>query len=219
VADEEYRKRLQERFGDRWTVRMMVRSSNKTRPMVDVTVEAIDVDAAVDFPTLDSEGGTRARRKKKKTVMVLRKKAVLGGSDTGVEADVPVDVPRYRFGNKDEFERPWHLALWAPNDPDGPTVVLNVDSPLLQESVRYHQDQYPDVYAEEVAQIVRGTFGEVAACKIAHSQKMAKDVAEEELDSLYRNEYALTIALMGLIAEESLISPRLGKLGKKKSVA
>jgi hypothetical protein len=35
----------------------------------------------------------------------------------------------------------------------------------------------------------------------------------------YRNEAALTIALMGLLAEESLIAQRLGKLGRKKVTA
>ena len=45
-------------------------------------------------------------------------------------------------------------VLWAPNDPDGPTVVINTGSQILQEVVEYHQAQYPDVYAEEVAKTV-----------------------------------------------------------------
>jgi len=109
--------------------------------------------------------------------------------------------------------------MWAPNDPDGPTVVINVDSPVLQEIVEYHQAQYPEVYADEVAETVRQVFGEVGACKIAHSQKLAKQVTEEELDRDYRSEAALTVGLMGLLAEESVISQRLGRLGKKKGSA
>jgi len=54
--------------------------------------------------------------------------------------------------------------------------------------------------------------------KVAHSQKLAKRIAVEELDTEYRSEKALTIALMGLMAEEAVISTRLGKLGRKKSV-
>jgi len=42
---------------------------------------------------------------------------------------------------------------------------------------------------------------------------------EQEVDSNYRTEEALTLALMGLIAEESLISQRLGKLGRKTKAA
>lgn len=55
----------------------------------------------------------------------------------------------------------------------------------------------------------------VAACKVAHSQKLASEVPEE-LNATYRSEAALTVGLMGLIAEESLIGPRLGRLGRKK---
>jgi hypothetical protein len=96
-------------------------------------------------------------------------------------------------------------------------VTINIESPILREIVTHHQEQYPDVYAEEVQKIVHQVFGEVAACKIAHSQKLTRNVSEEELDKDYRSEQALTVALMGLLAEESVISQRLGKLGRKKT--
>jgi hypothetical protein len=99
-------------------------------------------------------------------------------------------------------------------------VVINVDSPILREIVKYHQEQYPDVFAEEVETTIHQVFGEVAACKIAHSQKLVGlQMAQEVIDSEYRTENALTIALMGLMAEESLIAQRLGKLGRKNKIA
>jgi hypothetical protein len=217
LEDDEYRKRLQDRFGDRWTVRTLIKTQRKTPKAVPVT-EAIERVEAPDV-VVDVLPEPRIRPKRKKTVMVVRKKATLGGPESGREVETPVDVPRYRLTGKEEFDQPWHVALWAPNDTDGPTVLINIESQVIEESVRHHQDQYPDVYAEEVAKIVRSTFGEVAACKIAHSQKLARDVPEEELNLNYRSEAALTIALMGLLAEESLISQRLGKLGKKKTAA
>ena len=70
-----------------------------------------------------------------------------------------------------------------------------------------------------MADIVRTTYGEVAVCKIAHSQKLTKYVNEQDLDEKYRSDEALTISLMGLLAEESLIAQRLGKLGRKKTAA
>ena len=45
---------------------------------------------------------------------------------------------------------PWHLASWLPDDPEGPTVLINRGLPILIEAIKYHQDQYPDVYAEDV---------------------------------------------------------------------
>jgi hypothetical protein len=144
---------------------------------------------------------------------------VPGGTEQGVEAEVVVDVPRYEFARKEDFSHPWHLAMWVPHDPEGPTVYINIDSPILEEAVKYHQEQYPLAVAEEVGEEVRKVFGEVAACKVAHSQKLTREIAEEELDRSYRSEAALTVALMGLISEESLIAQRLGRYGRKRTAA
>ena len=96
---------------------------------------------------------------------------------------------------------------------------MNEDAPLLLEAIKHHKDQYPEVFALDVEKIVKDTYGEVAVCKIAHSQKLIAHVAEEDLDLTYRNEAALTVSLMGLLAEESLIAQRLSKLGRKKNAA
>ena len=155
------------------------------------------------------------RRKRRRHVIHLR--ALAGGNGQGVEREVAVDVPRLTYVGKDDFENPWHLASWAPHDPQGPTILINRDAPILLEAIKYHQAQYPDVYAEEVADIVRATYGEVAICKIAHTQKLAKHVNEQDLDETYRSEPALTIALMGLLAEESLIrSGSVGSAAKRR---
>jgi len=34
----------------------------------------------------------------------------------------------------DQFERSWHLAAWVPNDPEAPTVLINVDRRSLKRS-------------------------------------------------------------------------------------
>jgi hypothetical protein len=62
-------------------------------------------------------------------------------------------------------------------------------------------------------------FGEIAVCKIAHSQKLAMKVAEEELDRDYRSEPALTLSLMGFIGRGECHRNGLGKFGKKKAAA
>jgi len=216
IQDEEYRKRLQDKFGDRWRMRVLVQGKKNVRGQ-DATVSDAEVETTETTVTDQPQPGPR--HKHRKAIKVIQKRAIPGGPGQGIERDVPVDVPTFRFANSDEFVKPWHLACWAPHDPDGPTVVINVDAPVLQEIVQYHQAQYPDVYAEEVAETVRHVFGEVAACKIAHSQKLAKQVTEEELDRDYRSEAALTVGLMGLLAEETVISQRLGRLGKKKGSA
>jgi hypothetical protein len=218
IADEDYRKRLQDKFGDRWTMKVLVkpkdRNATNTQPATETDE---DVETFVES-VRNGEVEERRRRRRNKTIKIIRKRAVPGGSGEGVEAEAPVDVPKYRMATKDDFDKAWHLAMWDPNSPDGPTVLINQDSPILLEMVRYHQQQYPDIYAEEVQKTVFETFGEIAACKVAHSQKLSRNVPREVLDRDYRSEAALTVALMGLLAEEAVIAQRLGRLGRKKPV-
>ena len=173
-------------------------------------VVAPDLDPRADVPVVQTSK-TRTRK------TIRRRAADPGGAQAVEELGAPVDVPKFRMSNKEQFENPLHIALWAPTDPDGPTVLINVESPILDEVVRYHQEQYPEVHAEEIADTVCKVYGEIAACKIAHSQKLARSIPKEELDLHYRSEKALTVALMGLLAEDTIVAQRLGKLGRKRS--
>jgi len=210
IEDEEYRKRLQDRFGNRWTMRQLVMVKPREQEQVTPANETTNtVEVMPDGP------GVRpySKRKRSKVVRQLVAKAYTGEDAVAVERDVVVDVPRYRWGMKEDFESPWHMALWdEPNN----TVVLNSQAPVLLESIKYHQEQYAEVFAEDVQKTIMSVFGEVAVAKVAHSQKLRSLVSDEELRDEYRNEKALTMALMGLLAEESLIAQRLGRFGRKK---
>jgi hypothetical protein len=216
LEDEEYRRRLQDKFGNRWLTKQLVqaREGETEARAATPTSETAEVVA-----TAERERTARKKRKRVRRIQVIRLRANEGGNGQGVERQVAVDVPKFRYVDKDQFEEGWHLACWVPNDPEGPTVLMNREAPMLLEAIKYHQQQYPDVFAVEVEKIVKDTYGEVAVCKIAHSQKLIVHVAEEDLDLTYRNEAALTVSLMGLLAEESLIAQRLGKLGRKKNAA
>ena len=220
LQDEEYRKRLQDKFGSRWLTTQLVQRQNKANNGEARDGTPIDETAQVTVNHDNGQLGVRKpKRKKKRRVHVVHLRANAGGDGQVEERLVAVDVPRFAYVSKDEFEDPWHLATWVPNDPEGPTVLMNRDCPILLEAIKYHQAQYPDIYAQDVEEIVKNTYGEVAVCKIAHSQKLVKYVPEQDLDDMYRTDAALTIALMGLLAEESLIAQRLGRLGRKKSAA
>ena len=214
IEDEEYRKRLQDKFGDRWKYKTLV------KPRGEKNTEAGTVGDR-EIKTFATAMGVRpkSKTKRKKTLQIVRKQGTSGGPDNLVEREVPVDVPRWQALGKDSFEEEWHVAMWAPNDPAGPTVFINTESPLLEEVVAYHQKKYAPHQAEEVQRIVHQVFGEVAVAKIAHSRKLIKGMSEEQIDKTYRSEQALTLALMGLMAEESLIAHRLTKLGRGKKSA
>jgi hypothetical protein len=84
--------------------------------------------------------------------------------------------------------------------------------------IKYHLDRNPDVHAEEIDWTILRTFGDVAASKIAHSQKLTRYITEQEVDDAYSSEEALTVALMGLMAEDNLITQRLAKLGRQRNL-
>jgi hypothetical protein len=221
LTDEEYRKRLQDKFGSRWITTQLVQSKPDPNT-VDATPTTEEADVIERNPNpnpVPNPNPTPQKRRRKRRIQVIHLRATAGGNGQGVERDVAVDVPRFTYVGQEQFDGAWHLASWVPTDPMGPTVLMNRDCPILLEAIKHHQEQYPDVFADDVAEIVRTTYGEVAVCKIAHSQKLMKYVNEQELDEKYRSDEALTVSLMGLLAEESLIAQRLGKLGRKKTAA
>lgn len=218
---DEYRQRLLERFGSRWLRPSAVTPADNGSAASGEPTEPI----AIPKPKGERDASTR---EPKGTDKPARKRAErptepdgrpIGETGSGRPKNQPVDIPKYRFAHRDEFEEPWHLALWSPHEADGPTVFINVDSPILQEIIEYRQSLYPEIYAEEIANEIRKAFGDIAICKIAHSQRLTKLVPEEQLNEEYRNERALTISLMGLIAEESLIVQRLKGRFKKTASA
>jgi hypothetical protein len=220
LTDEEYRRRLQDKFGSRWSTTQLVQKQQSTDDKDTVDATATDEQAqAKDRPEGRNPQPSPSNHTRRRRVHMIRLRSLPDGNGEGEERKVAVDVPRFRYVGKDDFEKPWHLASWVPADPQGPTVIMNRDCPILLEAIKYHQEQYPDVYVEEVAKIVRDTYGEVAVCKVAHSQKLGKHVNEQELDETYRSDAALTIALMGLLAEESLIAQRLSRLGRRRAAA
>lgn len=223
IQDGGYRKRLQDKFGDRWKTKLPIKNegSKRWKPVTVGREPVLGPEGGVGtsanvIPFHDPHPHPHPTPTRNKSFRRRRKTAIPDGEDQGVERNVTADVPRYRIGRKEDFESPQHLALWAPNDPDGPTVFINAASQILEEVIQYHQNQYPDIYAEEVAKVILGAYGEVAACKIAHSNKLLQSVSTEMLNRDYRSEPALTLALMGLLAEESLISQRLAKFRRKK---
>jgi hypothetical protein len=226
-VNEEYRKRLQDKFGSRWKESILIATPNRTAKSV--PAKPVDQDqpskteASDPTPTRKSggrkstptgksrgEGPTKVKKKEQ-----TRVEPSPSGQLFGIEVNKPVNIPNWRPAPVENFKAKWHIALWSPRDPEGPTVLINTNSPVIENSIKYFQDKYPDAFAAEIAKTVVAVFGEQAVCKIAHSQKLTAHISEEELDSDYRNDEALTLALMGLVAEETIIAQRLGRLGMK----
>lgn len=223
VEDDEYRRRLQDRFGSRWRRKVLVAAPKKTREP--------KFPASLSQATSKSPGPNHSGSQKKNSRKIKRKSPsgknaggtqpvmAPGGKKKAVEKDVPVDLPRWVPAGADDFEKPWHLAAYSPNAPGGPVVQINIESKIIVDMIDDHKKNYASHHAEEVANTVIKVFGEVAVAKVAHAQALTYEISEQEVDERYRSEEALTLALMGLIAEETLISQRLGRLGRKTKAA
>lgn len=217
VVDATWRDRLAERFGARWRIHKLKK----------VVGGLLTVD-----PT---QTGTVTR-----TAKVVRRKATGkgagGGSgggtagaanvgtSPGIEpakaAKVGGGIPIYRFVKAGDVAEGM-IAAWMPNDPDAPegAVLINVEHPVLIQAVAFWQDQYADMYADDVATDVLNVYGEVAVAKVAHSESLKSEMPRETVEKDLRSEAALTMALLGLITEDALIAPRLGGKYRKRSAA
>lgn len=111
------------------------------------------------------------------------------------------------------------LAAWQPHDPEFPggVVLLNVEHPVLTQQIDHYQSQYPDHFAEQVGVEVLNVYKEVAVAKVAHSEYLRSLLPSQEVDKELRSPHALTMALLGLVTEDAIITTRLGsKFGKAR---
>jgi len=113
------------------------------------------------------------------------------------------------------------LAAWQPNDPEYPegVVLLNVEHPVIETEIEHWQSQYPDHLAQEIREDVIDVYGQIAVAKVAHSEHLKGIIPAEIVERDLRSEEALTIALLGLIAEEAVIAPRIGGKYKRRTSA
>ena len=129
-------------------------------------------------------------------------------------------IPHYRRVTAEDVD-PGMIAAWQPNDPEFPegVVLLNVEHPVLVEQIEHFQAQYPDHYADEIADNVVAAYGEIAVAKIAHSEHLKGMHLTSTIENDFRSSAALTMSLLGLLSEEAVIAPRLGRFGVKRRVA
>jgi hypothetical protein len=215
ITDSSWRERLADRFGLRWRIVRL-----RTRVGGPLTVDP-------------QAGGTGSlKRSVRKVVRESRVSGTVGGRagdpsigrlpgfEEAKNATVGGAIPHYRRVGGDDVDAGM-LAAWQPNDPDYPegVVLLNVEHPVLAEQIEFFQRQYPDHYADEIAENVIAVYGEIAVAKIAHSEHLKGLHPSYVIEHDFRSGAALTMSLLGLIGEEAVIAPRLGRFGVKRRVA
>lgn len=215
VSDSIWRERLAERFGALWRIhKLRVRKGGSHG--VDPTQ-----------PGGDSRP-TRVTRRSRRTASGGAG-GTAGQLNTGSEpgtkpaarAKVAGGIPYYRAVTATDIGEAGMLAAWAPNDPQHPegVVLLNVEHPVLARQIDRWQSMYADHHSEAIRDVVIQTYGEIAVAKVAHSEQLRKILPTATVEKDLRSNAALTMALLGLVAEESVISTRIGgRFGRKRSI-
>lgn len=214
-ADDRWRERLAERFGKRWRVVRL-----RTRPAGPRSVT----------PTQPGEHPRhRPHKVKRRRHRPNGRPQVTGGTTGGAtvgrgqgsqqaeETKVAVAIPDYTTVGAGTIEGNL-MAAWLENDPTHPNgvVQLNVEHPVMKEEIEFWQSQFPDHLATDVSWEVIKAYGEIAVAKVAHSESLRGMVTPETIERL-RSPEALTMALLGLVAEEAVIATRVGgKFGRRR---
>ena len=215
VRDTAWRERLADRFGSRWKInKLRARRGGKLR--LDPTQ-----------PGTDSRR-QGVKRRKRTRVPATAPGGTAGDTNTGsnigdkqaVAVKVAGGIPHYRAVQADEVGVGM-LAGWSPNDPEHSegVVLLNVEHPVMVEEITHWQAQYPDHYADEIADDVIDVYGQLAVAKVAHSEHLKGVMPSTTVEDELRSEAALTMSLLGLMAEEAILATRIGgKYRKRKGV-
>jgi hypothetical protein len=132
-------------------------------------------------------------------------------------------IPTYLFVREETLgDDGKMLAVWMPIHPEHPegAVLINRDHPMLEAEVHRWQSMYADHLAEQIGDEVLAVYGEVAVAKVAHSEHLKGHIPTQQIETELRSPAALTMSLLGLMAEEAVISTRIGgKFGKRKAAA
>ena len=132
------------------------------------------------------------------------------------------DLPYCRTTVDSEAIERGMIAAYEAASPDNPGGLIHfyIAHPLIEGEVRYWQSLYSDHQAEAVRQEVIEVYREVIIARVAHSEDMRAHIDGKLVDDVefgMRSPAALSIAMLGMIAEEALIGPRLAqKIGRKR---
>jgi hypothetical protein len=215
ITDDHWRERLAERFGARWRLprlRAQKDGSRTTDSEIDGEDAPIRQSKRQSPPSSsDSEDAP----KKPRISTIFGKRAGIENAELG---DALGGIPQYEFVGAEDVP-PGMLAVWQPRHPkhkEG-AVLINIQHPVLIQVIEYWQSQFADHHADSIQDDVVAVYGEIAVSKIAHSESLKGIIPAHKVETVLRSDEALTMSLLGLMAEDHLIATRVGgKYNKRK---
>jgi|SRR5579862_3865776 len=213
ISDQTWRERLADRFGSRWRIARL--RARKGGPLTVQPLAAGTASATRIVRPVVKRNGNRGTHEGGRSGETNTGR--LPGFEDATPKNVAGAIPHYRRVTAEDVD-PGMIAAWQPNDPEFSegVVLLNVEHPVIVEQIEHFQAQYPDHYSEEVADNVISAYGEIAVAKIAHSEHLKGMHLTSTIERDFRSGAALTMSLLGLLSEEAVIAPRLGRFGVKR---
>jgi hypothetical protein len=132
------------------------------------------------------------------------------GNQAGTEAarktKLAVDIPDYEWVESLNVEDGLIATYVAARN----TVLLKLDHPVIQNVIAYWQGRYHEQYAASIRQDVLDVYGTHVAARVAHSESLRGLVPEKRILEDMRTDAALTVSMLGLVAEDHVLLTRLG---------
>jgi hypothetical protein len=225
LTDVQWRERLAERFGERWRLpwfRVGTGGSEGTEPEIDdpPVRKSKRTTLPTESPNSAADGTTTVRHPSLRPHVAARR--IFGkrrGPESAELTSVPGGVPSYRVVPATDVPD-GILAVWQSHDPEYPegVVLINADHPVLQQVIEHWRRQYVSHHGDEIARDVIDVYGQSAVAKVAHSEHLKSILPVDTVEKDLRSDAALTMSLLGLIAEDHVIATRIGgKYTKRRS--
>jgi len=212
ITDDEWKKRLAERYGIRWRISKLL-------------IDPTGSEKATAVQQLGSS--TRRKRPRRKPGRSISEGGVSDGKlrigdadplgEPAKEKQVAGGLPDFRIVGADEIGEngAWALAVFQPPnkvDPSG-VVLINRDHKVIKQHIDELSKKYPEHLGDIVEREVRRVYGEIAVAHVAHSEQMKKLMPASRVEGELRSDASLTMALLGLWQIEAIALTRLqGKL-------
>jgi hypothetical protein len=224
LDDPKWKERLIDRFGRRWgTIRYILKATGLFKVFLAAGETADGCSGGKGGKATGGSGGQGPAPGGEGQLGVGIKKAK-PGPETATSVRRKGGVPDWRWTDESEIE-PGMAAVWSANDPrhENGVVLLNREFAPFVELREYWRRQYADHVADAVQKCIEEVYGEVMVARVAHSEELRSDPrwGSAKVESELRSPAGLTMASLGLIAEDQLIAGRLrARFGAKaKSVA
>ena len=221
IEDEAWRKRLMQKLASRRAFAKFRHDAESADSAGELTHFAQERKRREEPtpPRPPRPDGTKRKRSRKRGKLNV---ASIGSIHAAREAKLTGDLPRCRKTTDPEAIEQGMIAAYQGSSADCPggLVTFYVAHPLIEQEIGYWQSLYSDHQADDVRKEVIEAYSEVLIARIAHSEDMRAFIDGKMVDDDtvgMRSPAALSLSLLGMIAEEALIGPRLAqRIGRRR---